>query len=541
MSKKIGIVCAIVIVLAAIFCLYQFTDIFGAKQDKTAALTVQATEAPTEVPATEAPATEAPTEAPATEAPATEAPTEAPATEASATEAPTEAPATEAPATEAPTEAPATEAPAAEEPVEASAEETEAADAVPEAEEAASQEASAEEAADENPVLATLDGEEITLADTQRALDTLVSGGYITDASDYKTALDFLIQTRMLAAKITELGFDQFTDEEKADFAVKGQEEWEQAIQQYVSYFGGADGTNVEQTRQEAIEYYNAHGITEETIAKQYQTEASQEKLEAYLLDGKDLTVTEEEIRALYDDAAEQDYASFDGNIGMYEMYQAYYGQEFFFEPEGYRGIIHILLDADEGLMDAYSQAQSAYEESKTEENPDGDEALKAAADEARQAILDSKKDVIDEIYTRLEKGEDFIALINEYNQDPGMKDEARLADGYHVHKESLMWDPVFTEAAFSEKMIKPGDVSDPVVGANGIHILKYLRDIPAGKKEMSDAVRAEIETYLINSRKNEILANAMTEWQTQHEIVYNQEAIYALTNAGEATENQAE
>ena len=37
MAKKIGIICAIVIVLAGVFCLYQFTDVFGLKQEKPAA------------------------------------------------------------------------------------------------------------------------------------------------------------------------------------------------------------------------------------------------------------------------------------------------------------------------------------------------------------------------------------------------------------------------------------------------------------------------------------------------------------------------
>ena len=241
MSKKVGIICAIVIVLAAVFCLYQFTDIFGAKQDKTVAAAAQPTAAPVET-ATEAPApTEAPTEEPAP----TEAPSEAPTEEPAATEAPVEAPTEEPAATEAPVEAPTEEPAATEAPVEAPTEE-------PVPTEAAAEEAPAETAEEpvaENPVLAIVDGKEITLADTQNVLNSLVSGGYINDSTDYKTALDYLIQTRILSDKIKELGFDQFTDEETAEFTAKGKAEWEEAIQQYVSYFGGNDETALEQTR----------------------------------------------------------------------------------------------------------------------------------------------------------------------------------------------------------------------------------------------------------------------------------------------------
>ena len=460
MFKKIGIICAVVIVLAAAFCLYQYTDVFGVKQNASVAADAQPLPAATEAIAT------------------------------------------------------------------AFAEET--AEPAPEADAEAAADAEA------NPVLATLDGKEITLSEVQSMLSSLVSGGYVSDSTDYKTALDYLIQSQILRDKITELGFDQFTDEEKAEFSAKAAAEWEEAISQYVSYFGSSD-TDAEQIRQEAIAYYGAYGISEDTMVRQYQSEASQAKLESYLMEGKDITATEEEIRALFDETAEQDGVNISENIGMYELYQAYYGQEFWYMPEGYRGIIHILLKADESLMTAYSEAQAAYEESKTEEKPDGDEALKAAMDEAREAVFASKKEAIDDIYARLEKGEDFTALISEYNEDPGMQDEAKLADGYHVHKDSLVWDPVFTAAAFSEKMTKPGDVSDPVVGSSGIHILYYLRDIPSGKVEMTDAIHDEIKTYLETSKQNEVFSNALVDWVSQHDVVYNQEAMYALTNGSAA------
>ena len=61
----------------------------------------------------------------------------------------------------------------------------------------------------------------------------------------------------------------------------------------------------------------------------------------------------------------------------------------------------------------------------------------------------------IDAIYTALEQGESFQNLIAAYGTDPGMKDEATLAAGYKVHKDSMMYDSAFTEGAFQEKMQK--------------------------------------------------------------------------------------
>ena len=150
----------------------------------------------------------------------------------------------------------------------------------------------------------------------------------------------------------------------------------------------------------------------------------------------------------------------------------------------------------------------------------------------AREALLAHHQKEIDDIYARLEKGESFESLIAVYGTDPGMQDEEALKTGYPVHKDSIRYDSAFTVGAFSEKMQKPGDVSDPVVGQNGIHILYYLRDIPAGAVELSDDIRTQITDYLTNSKTNELCNEAIEQWRTKHEVLYNEEAIAAVSAA---------
>jgi parvulin-like peptidyl-prolyl isomerase len=132
---------------------------------------------------------------------------------------------------------------------------------------------------------------------------------------------------------------------------------------------------------------------------------------------------------------------------------------------------------------------------------------------------------VIAEIYDRLDKGESFETLIGEYGEDPGMTDPDNLQNGYPVHRDSILWDPAFVSGAFSGKMLQVGDVSDPVVGANGIHILKYLMDIPSGLI-MTDAIHEEITQYLAGARENEVYGQAFEGWMAEMDIVYHQEAI---------------
>ena len=82
-------------------------------------------------------------------------------------------------------------------------------------------------------VLATLNGEPITLNQVEDVMPTLAN--YMNDSTDYRYAVNFIIQQRILDKKITELGFDQFSAEENAAFTGEAQQQWEQGINSYVS------------------------------------------------------------------------------------------------------------------------------------------------------------------------------------------------------------------------------------------------------------------------------------------------------------------
>lgn len=412
--------------------------------------------------------------------------------------------------------------------------------------------AAAQEPAEENPVLLNFDGEDVTKATIDEMLVNLVNNGYISSDKDYATAIEYWIQDQVIFAKIKELGLDQFTAEEEEAFLADAQSEWDEAIDTYVSYFLSEDTDEArEKARADGEAYYQAYGYNVDVLAENLKLAASYEKLEEKMLEGKNVTPTDEEIRQIFEEYAEQDKALYEGNVSLYELYQNY-GQESWYMPAGYRGIIHILLEVDDELLKNYQDLQVAYEESLSAE--ESAEATAAPAEEdstaaptekpvtqedvdaALNAILDSRAKDIDDIYARLEKGEAFESLIAEYGTDPGMENEDMLKNGYEVHQDSIMWDPAFTAAAFSERMQKPGDVSDPVVGSYGIHILHYLRDIPEGYVDLNDDIRTQIESYLSNQKINAVYTEALEEWTGEHTIVYNTEAI-DVVSAAEASD----
>ena len=229
----------------------------------------------------------------------------------------------------------------------------------------------------------------------------------------------------------------------------------------------------------------------------------------------------------------------------MYEYSTQYMNQSSYYVPEGYRGITHILLEVDEELMNNYKNLTASLEEQEEQATADDNtetteapaenaeapaETAEATAepvtqemvDAARQAILDSVKDKVDEINAKYQAGTPFADLIAEYGTDPGMTVEPNKTNGYAVHKESILYDPVFTEGAMA--LEKVGDISEPVLGTYGVHILHYTRDIPAGAVEMTDEIRSTLSNELQEELEQAAVSAMVADWISQADIQYTEE-----------------
>ena len=119
--------------------------------------------------------------------------------------------------------------------------------------------------------------------------------------------------------------------------------------------------------------------------------------------------------------------------------------------------------------------------------------------------LLPQAQQVIDEF----NGGADFDSLIEKYNADPGMQREPTATNGYAVAANSTTWDPAFTEGAMSIGAV--GQISGPVYGQNGIHVIYYLSDItpgPVALETIADAVKdAAKEDKLAETYEDQINA----------------------------------
>ena len=218
------------------------------------------------------------------------------------------------------------------------------------------------------------------------------------------------------------------------------------------------------------------------------------------------ISFDEEEVRTYYDELVEKDKENYSDNISTYEYVKYYTSTDLWYVPEGYRQILQIVLDGDD-------------EELEEKEN---------------------------EIYERAEAGEDFRELVKEYTIDETATDEEVLEQGYYIHQDSVVWSQEMIQAAFSDEMEEPGDLTT-FTDDSGVHILYYAGDLESGPAvEYTD----DAAEYVLEKMEDEKLQELSDEYldglysqsvilQTADPSYLNSEEAEAETRTEDITEEE--
>ena len=436
---------------------------------------------------------------------------------------------------------------------------------------------SAEETEDAVPdtLLVTVDGVEIRENDEdlqyyyEYLLDMMDDPEGETDQHIARMdAMKELIEYAVIDAKVAAA----YTEEETMKIKEEAREFWNAQINEILTESYGITGESTEEERQAALDEILAYldsyyGVTEESyvessvsnrfsedvIGRMKEEDPSLTATEEDVIQALNEIITEErdevasyamylklseedpakvdamtdeELMEIYEGMSDEEKLAYSNDVTAYEIvknyYENYYGATMHYVPEGYRSVTHILLSVDQELIDKWVDLSARYEESGEEDDGAEEPVTAEMVEEARRAILDSRQETIDEIMEKLANGASFEDLIVEYGTDPGMAEDAYLKTGYLIHKDGLGYDASFTAAAAA--LEKVGDHSEPLVSKYGIHILHYLRDIPAGALELSqddkDTMKADIEDDRINMATGELLQ----KWVEEADIVWTAE-----------------
>ena len=352
-----------------------------------------------------------------------------------------------------------------------------------------------------------------------------------------------LVRDAVTLQKAAELGLDQLDDETQTTLASEAEKNFETYIESVSSSMlesGYAEDT----VRDSAISYLNENGYSQEQLLKELTDSAIKDRLRESVT--SEVTVTEDDVKAAYDQKVADDEASYASDSAYTSARSS--GTEILWNPEGYRAVKHVLIQFTDDQSTRYSELSSMISDLNAElEALDNPETTEAPADEtaeaetetprtredietdlaAAQADLDALYEELmpkaQEVVDKFNAGTSFDDLIDEYNEDPGMQNEPTKTEGYAVSAESTSWDPAFRDGAMSIESV--GGISEPVCGSYGVHIIYYLSDIPAGAVAYED-VHDQVEADALNDAKDSAYETAVELWLDEAAVTYHYDRL---------------
>lgn len=354
--------------------------------------------------------------------------------------------------------------------------------------------------AEEAVVAATVNGEQILQSELDAMVSTLSGrmAQYGIDSSDetvmetiQTAALEELVDDRLLTQDMTLQGCYEFTEEEESEILAAAQTSLENLKIQCEAYFTEyLDGQEEGLTAAELAEsYMEEKGYNLEYLENYGRNALASEKYEDWLME-EEPEITEKQIQDTYKERVADSREAYENDIEAFEMAISN-GDEVWYRPGGYRAVLQIML---------------------------------AAEGENEEEKLASVEGTANEIYQRLEQGEPFETLIREYGEDSAFDEDSFLETGYQVHKDSVIWEDAFVEAAFGEQMKEPGDYTEPLVFGDSVHILYYLKDVPAGEAELTEELSEALRQELYEERAEVRLEERLEELTGEASIAYPEE-----------------
>ena len=188
------------------------------------------------------------------------------------------------------------------------------------------------------------------------------------------------------------------------------------------------------------------------------------------------------------------------------------------YNPEGYRTFKQVLIpfEMEDGMR---------VEEILAElESPDVDAQRAEELNGELDTLYAKLEPTAEEVLDRVAEGVDFDSLIAEYGDDPEYELESVQRDGYYISAASTTYDPAVKEAALA--LASPGDVSqEPVRTAEGLHVLYFSAEVPAGPVPLED-VRAALEAEARESLRDEAYETQLAQWVEEAGVTYHREAL---------------
>ena len=338
-----------------------------------------------------------------------------------------------------------------------------------------------------------------------------------------ETLLDDVMQNmvndRVLAAHAKELGVYELTDEDRAAIEQQAAD----LYAEYLVYYRENEVNDANMTEEEANAAAAAYlmeyeGVSYESLLADLETTWWETKL--YDAVTADVTVDDFDLQATYDALLAEQKQEFEEYPDDYEFAQMN-GETIVYNLPDYRAVKVLLLGIEDEntLAKVYELMDEIAGFGETELT---DEEI-AEREAELEAIYEEPLARAEEALEQLRDGADMDELILSIGADEGMREDHLRETGYYVGEGSLNWSDEFLEAAMALENI--GDYSEPVRIEEGVCILQYVGDVPAGDVPMDD-VREELGAEALEESRYEVYEAQVQTWIDEADPKYYPERM---------------
>ena len=353
-----------------------------------------------------------------------------------------------------------------------------------------------------------------------------------------KDLIDTAVEDAVILAKAEELGMMDYSEEKMAEFEASAAQMAEMYNQSYLDYFYPDAEEVTEEMQAEADAYWADNGMGHDELIQALINDAAFNDIYNHVT--ADVAINDEDVEAAYQALIEANKADYTDDRTYNSDRSS--GVAIAWHPENYRAVKHVLIMFDDEQAQRYSDLQSMLSSLNAEkaalENPT-EEAAEAEETEVRtveqinsdiaacateiEALYSQLLPTAEEVIAKFNDGADFQALIDEYNADPGMQSGISAEIGYAVTEGSTYWEQAFTNGAMA--IANKGEISAPVYGSNGIHIIWYMDDITSGEVAL-DEIRADVETDALETKIQNTYADQVAAWMEEMNVQFFYENI---------------
>ena len=329
---------------------------------------------------------------------------------------------------------------------------------------------------------------------------------------EIKAIVDSLVDSKLEIVMAEEKGCYDFTAEQQEELQLGIDEAFNTYAGQYATEL--AEQEEFAEMELEELEVYalehlneffeaNNFGVTKEDIIDDFNTSKAREVL--YQQATSSAVVTEDEVKAMYDSYVAERQTAYEDGTALFES-DANGDTQLYYVPEGARQAQHILI----------SLSDEAKEEIAALRAEEGDDI----ADLKRLELLKEIDEAAWGAYQRAIDGEDFVALMVELGEDPGME----TTEYYVSLNPSYYFVEEFTEGLFALDNV--GDISEPVGSDFGYHIIKYYGDMQSGPVSYDD-LHDDIYESMQDERESAAYTEQMDIWRESADIkIYYNRAL---------------